>query len=136
MPTSLCTKILETHKYPRISVAYFIKTGEAVPPLLSGCNVVPGCVRCTCTGTATTSMDSDWLTGLLVVVMVTIAVALLWSGTMFGKESDTVNVNYHVYHTGSGHKPAPIIIESPSPVIESKDNKKKPRQRTNAQQVL
>ena len=31
------------------------------------------------------NMDSDWLTGLLVVFMVTIAVGLLWSGTMFGK---------------------------------------------------
>ena len=30
-------------------------------------------------------MDSDWLTGLLVVLMVTIAVGLLWSGTMFGE---------------------------------------------------
>lgn len=37
--------------------------------------------------------------------------------------------------TGSGHKPAPIIIETPTPVVESKENKKKPRQRTNPQQV-
>ena len=41
--------------------------------------------ECTCTDTPTADMDSDWLTGLLVVFMVTIAVGLLWSGTMFGK---------------------------------------------------
>ena len=49
----------------------------------------PGAYWCTCTGTstgtATAGMDSDWLTGLLVVLMVTIAVGLLWSGTLFGE---------------------------------------------------
>lgn len=39
-------------------------------------------------------------------------------------------------HAGGGPKPAPIIIETPAPVVEGKENKKKPRQRTNPQQVM
>jgi len=34
----------------------------------------------------TAGMESDWLTGLLVVLMVTIAVGLLWSSTKLSGE--------------------------------------------------
>lgn len=49
-------------------------------------------------GYPTAGMDSDWLTGLLVVLMVTIAVVVLWSGTMFGKEKEDRDIILDVYY--------------------------------------